>query len=280
MKNIKTEVEDKSSTEMEVTEGESVSYPKPTIFYKYHPINPHLISLLQSGKFYACHQKDLNDIRDCKYGFSETYLNTLFDRSLDKMYTEMEMIRPELTGWPRELFKNSMMSYNTDKEFMNGFHNMMFGDLGFRIICFSTDPTNELMWSHYADRHRGVCLEFDFENNIDISRIISQVCYTDIFPVINSVDDILDAVWTKRTAWSYEKEWRVISQFQEFVDFKKESLKTVYFGANVTQEIIDEIRVKMIDAGYKNVDFKQFDLYINRVKFTYDPNLPFMRGIK
>ncbi len=29
------------------------------------------------------------------------------------------------------------------------------------ICCFTKNATSNLMWSHYADSHRGVCLEFD-----------------------------------------------------------------------------------------------------------------------
>jgi len=31
--------------------------------------------------------------------------------------------------------------------------------LGF--LCFSSDWTNPVLWSHYADKHRGICLGFD-----------------------------------------------------------------------------------------------------------------------
>jgi hypothetical protein len=29
------------------------------------------------------------------------------------------------------------------------------------LLCFSTKWSNPLLWSHYADRHRGICLGFD-----------------------------------------------------------------------------------------------------------------------
>jgi Protein of unknown function (DUF2971) len=32
------------------------------------------------------------------------------------------------------------------------------------IYCLTPDPTSILMWSHYADHHRGICLEFDVAN--------------------------------------------------------------------------------------------------------------------
>lgn len=32
------------------------------------------------------------------------------------------------------------------------------------ICCFSETPTNELMWAHYADEFRGICLAYDFSD--------------------------------------------------------------------------------------------------------------------
>ena len=31
------------------------------------------------------------------------------------------------------------------------------------IRCFTPDPTNTLMWSHYAESHKGVCVGFSLE---------------------------------------------------------------------------------------------------------------------
>jgi DUF2971 family protein len=33
-----------------------------------------------------------------------------------------------------------------------------------RLYCLTPDPCSTLMWSHYADNHRGICLEFDTAN--------------------------------------------------------------------------------------------------------------------
>ena len=49
------------------------------------------------------------------------------------------------------------------------------------IACFTTKNDNTLLWSHYADEHQGICLEFDFyeeiklikNNKIDIEKFNS-----------------------------------------------------------------------------------------------------------
>jgi len=78
---------------------------------------------------------------------------------------------------PRESHPWSMGSINLPLErFFPGYYSdethidcqFKFGQMvkdGFQVICFSGANyrgwDNEMMWAHYADRQRGVCLEFD-----------------------------------------------------------------------------------------------------------------------
>lgn len=39
------------------------------------------------------------------------------------------------------------------------------------FICFSEDCCNTALWGHYADHHRGVCLEFEFPGNDSKSEV-------------------------------------------------------------------------------------------------------------
>jgi len=34
-------------------------------------------------------------------------------------------------------------------------------DTRYRIFCLTAKPNSQLMWGHYGDHHRGVCLEFN-----------------------------------------------------------------------------------------------------------------------
>jgi len=78
------------------------------------------------------------------------------------------------------------------------------------LLCFSSDWTNPVLWSHYGARHRGICLGFDIEG--DLPR---QVKYQPerLEPKLNSstVDSELAdlLLCTKFESWSYEREWRV-----------------------------------------------------------------------
>ena len=74
------------------------------------------------------------------------------------------------------------------------------------IICFSQNWQNLLLWSHYANRHKGICLGFDIEN-----KLVKKVCYVDARTRLNpslskEMEDRL--VYTKSSGWKYEEEWR------------------------------------------------------------------------
>lgn len=47
---------------------------------------------------------------------------------------------------------------------------------GIGFICLSEECTSSTMWAHYADKHRGVCLEFDFmiESKEDFIEVESE----------------------------------------------------------------------------------------------------------
>lgn len=89
------------------------------------------------------------------------------------------------------------------------------------IVCFTTDWTHPMMWSHYADRHRGVCLGFDIVN----ARPIIPIEYTpNLLAVkdfkVKKIDDIntLDYMRTwfvKYEAWAYEAEARMVFQLSQ-----------------------------------------------------------------
>ena len=95
-----------------------------------------------------------------------------------------------------------------------------------RVFCVSELHDNVVMWSHYADGHRGVVFMLRCIDEIDNLLLVARkVSYTSEFVVFPSADEyakhltgeqIIDFVplywniaYTKHNDWSYEKEWRV-----------------------------------------------------------------------
>lgn len=93
----------------------------------------------------------------------------------------------------------------------------------FGIACFSEIYDSLLMWSHYADYHRGICLEYNYE---DIRKLVPfcPVVYTNNFENLANYVDIkgdkidnnaIRLFLNKSKEWSYENEWRIIDCLSE-----------------------------------------------------------------
>lgn len=80
------------------------------------------------------------------------------------------------------------------------------------IFCLSDGADVDLMWSHYADRHRGLCL--GFARNTAIVRDARPVAYACELKKlrIDAPDDeaARDAFLTKSEVWQHEREWRAL----------------------------------------------------------------------
>ena len=84
------------------------------------------------------------------------------------------------------------------------------------VACFSEDVDNILMWAHYADGHRGFCLEFDTKDEtfskahpVVYSNLLPALNMADVF-IRNSRNNLMAIYTTKAASWAYEKEWRLL----------------------------------------------------------------------
>lgn len=251
-----------------------MSSPVPKFVYKYHKINGYLHDLLENNKLWFSHQNDLNDPFDCRYSLSERYFNKLSRKSAKGMLDDLRTGEKAFENITVERFSEILLGNIKNSDFMSKFYGMLFGTLGWSVCCFTTNPMSELMWGHYGNSSKGICLEFEFSKSPEILDKLHPVKYDDNFPKIDSIDDLPEALLTKRTAWIDEQEWRVISNKGGGKSFNKKSLTTIYFGYYVTVEKIDFIRELMIKAGYLNVKFKQVNFYIDEARIDPDDLKP------
>jgi hypothetical protein len=85
---------------------------------------------------------------------------------------------------------------------------------GMGVLCFSRSWQNPVLWSHYADRHKGVCLGFEVAEKIAV-----RVTYTSNRMEIDG--SVLHGQWTEKhvkqlcstkcKGWDYEEEVRVFA---------------------------------------------------------------------
>lgn len=117
--------------------------PKRQLF-KYLAINEHTLSLLSTGAVYFSSPADFNDPFDTRF----------VKRDLCAQQQQLERERREL-GTDSAILGAAMMSV-FERE-----HSEC--DVKPRIYCMSEIANSILMWSHYADSHRGICAVFEAE---------------------------------------------------------------------------------------------------------------------
>jgi hypothetical protein len=108
------------------------------------------------------------------------------------------------------------------------------------MLCFSSDWCDPVIWAHYSDKHRGICLGFEIPDNAGtrIQPINERLSLPDR-PALN---DATAWVYTKYENWAYEKEIRCCARLDEaseglyFMDFG-EALKLVQVIAGARCEI-------------------------------------------
>lgn len=136
------------------------------------------------------------------------------------------------------------------------------------ISCFTEDCSNILMWSHYSDGHKGICLEYDVSLFANLSQTYNIVEGA-LFPVryLNKSQDLIDltikfftqsfnpsvkltlqeeaclnrkTILTKACCWSYELEWRLVYQFthppQESDRLISLRPSHIYLGAKIAED--------------------------------------------
>jgi hypothetical protein len=121
---------------------------------------------------------------------------------------------------------------------------------GYGICCLSEVNDDIVMWSHYADSHRGICLEFTADAEFHRGVFIPlPVRYQEEFPHLNAYDNwgsdemVKKSVLTKAKHWEYEKEHRLIAPSKSGIHkFPPEILTGVVLGAKISEYDREEVK--------------------------------------
>lgn len=151
----------------------------------------------------------------------------------------------------------------------------------FLVGCLCTSYKNRLMWSHYADSHKGFCIEYDFSEPEDevLSKLPLPVFYSENRPLVpwkaaidNSVENMEEAyaeimmgLLTKDKEWEYENEWRILIGATEDSEFKMPRVSCIYLGASIEKENRDKViaiaKERNIPVKQMKVDRGAYDLH-------------------
>lgn len=142
----------------------------------------------------------------------------------------------------------------------------------FGICSLTSKNDNLLMWSHYANSHKGFCIGFDkFELFETTQGMLGRVSYSDSFPQMPMFGDntanFSMLIMTKSKHWEYEDEYRISKTFAPRKIFKlnDKAIKEIILGCRIEPKSREEIikaaqskktKIRIFDSVIDDIDFK------------------------
>jgi len=255
----------------------------PKKLYKYTFIENYSIENLKNNQLYLNNPREFNDPFDC--WLPKTQSHSKYSSAIDDGFTNI-LKDISMTESMKEEFKKSVtdLKSSDQNDLYSTFNDLI--DKRTRVVCFSEIPPTEIiMWSHYGNYHKGMCLEYDFskcEDGCDIYDIINPVIYSELPLIIEHNTNIeyyacialLSALY-KSHEWKREEEWRFVKHIQPTDEGYKQlvpvqCLKHIYIGAcvsehgkNEKQNDYDkrlELRTNIINFAHKNdIDISEME---------------------
>lgn len=261
--------------------------------YKYLPFSEGSRKVLSEGTIKFTCPSEFNDPFDSTPHYDSNSYDTIFDRRPDILHEFLAGM-----GWTlKDLDQNKIKKLSDRlKETVDSgqYWNDLISDVG--VLSLSREPLSILMWSHYANDHKGFVVEFKIPTK---GFIKSETAHLDLLVPfkINYVEDrpklaIGDSnsekavdlhLLTKSNHWKYEEEERVVDHIRGsgIHPFEqKEILESVICGCKMEKEDRKEL-YKIIKAVNRKNKTK-IQMYPAKEKTDryelYVPNHPRIKG--
>lgn len=226
-----------------------------------------LARTLFKGDIRFSNPKEFNDPWDCQPAYKEVNLEDPKDikHHVDWL---VKSYRNRFSELPQEILEKYSNKLRQEPVFLKSeVDEIRKYDTG-KIInrscwmyCLSDTNNCPLMWAHYADNHKGICLGF-FASDNEFSgarRVNYELTYPD-FALWDESQETQDRmILTKSDDWKYEKEYRLI-HFKKpeeknydigYWKLPSAVLSSIHLGCQMSDETI-----KMIVAAVEKLEFR------------------------
>jgi hypothetical protein len=232
----------------------------PDRLYKYRKVNEHTKRIVTHSEIYFQSPLKFNDLFDCR-------CRIVFEGTTQQRLAFCWwMVRSRANRYPRgvaeKIVERMMLGFKGPQKDR---HEWLDPDKLIRtvletagVMSLAEKNNDTLMWSHYADSHKGVCLEFSGLANQSLG-VLRKVQYQDAVPVVEAMRLIQgkyrgeigkDVIKAKAKCWRYEEEWRSILPMEgrsRMQKFSPACLTGIVLGANISKD--DERQVRSWAKG-------------------------------
>ncbi|NQU47147.1 MAG: DUF2971 domain-containing protein [Planctomycetes bacterium] len=208
------------------------------------------------SEIYFPFPSQFNDPFDCSFApnfheVEDSEIPVILDWLAQRSGTPVEQLRAQLAMEGKEEFLGKINA-GVLSGFLESISNVRDGR---GIACFAERFNHPLMWAHYSDGHRGICLEFDSSLHpfnqarqvnyqrekpfLRISEVLSE-------PIKNN--SALMAYCTKLPEWEYESEWRILHSKGNVCEaYEERALTGVYLGAVIKEKDV-ELIIRLVEG--------------------------------
>lgn len=260
----------------------------PKHIYRYRPMTPENTESLENDSIYLSSPESFNDPTDCMLYVDPEEIMEVFSSEITKPSSSSEADGPDILP-PNPIHVLNAMNFGIDT--------IQRAREGFKIACFSEVIDSPLMWSHYADKHKGYALRYNIRkfarDNCKGCDCLCQRKGFSFYPVLYSSKRPDTTRYAKACAqlfyygeyfedhprpllpfllkgkeWAYEKEWRFICRNKEKKYFHMKP-EAIYLGYCMNQED-KECLAKIADS--KNIEIHQMKINYYDPSFTMFEN--------
>lgn len=225
--------------------------------YRYRQINEKTLDTLAHDKVYFAHPASFNDPLDCKPTIESDSSNddlrellrilvtTRIERETEHLLKKAKLKSEKAREFARKRasieasrelsdieynandpeycditnIQEHLLRYQIEKEILKHYER--------GVCCFSSSYNNPVLWSHYGDQHRGICIVYDSDrlpkpiiNLVDYGgerNIKTSLIFDAVVKKSSTALEALEKSILLRKAkeWKYEKEWRMIGEIGE-----------------------------------------------------------------
>lgn len=216
--------------------------------------------MLKNREFYFSDPKHFNDPADCRIGI------------YDALKTAVNLAEKEDSTVKSKLQKLGVL----DKLFRQIENDVKRS----AVFSLSREENNVLMWSHYADSHKGFSVGFSLSNEFTKynkeNAIIGteEVSYSKDNPFVEYFIGFAKSAklperkefWlslltmglvAKSDAWKYENEVRIIGGMPGKVNYSPDELREVIFGLNLALKKRQRIKNLLSGSQWNHVQMKE-----------------------
>lgn len=179
----------------------------------------------------------------------------------------------KITNWLSQFFGKK--TYEALLEVIYSLESLTSKNPNLGIFSLSKTFNDELLWAHYANKHKGFCIEYDLNLLLDsfnpekaysysviYKNKVPEVSFYDLSKKDDSIIRKMCSIKSRR--WEYEKEHRIITNIYGEQQYDFNALKSIYFGLRIDPNEKDSIFNILKE---RDIKFYQMQRIENSYKF-------------